>query len=281
MDPGNTGVVRPLGNLPPRQAPAASSDRPLFGSTPHTPPIPRGQWKTLIDTKFRSPSGAERQPFYLPPVHNQGRTNMCNCSATTAAMEIQRAKQGLDYTQLSAGDLYSRIHQNGDGGSYLEDGIRVSMEQGVASADVVDYLDWQSSTSSAAADRKNYRVTEAYLCPTFELCMSAVLRGFPLISGIDWYYDYEELDQGWLPRNPRSRQGGHAVMGYMPTYRMAGGQPVFGIWHQNSWGDTWGVGGRGVFPEDVYTAAVGGWWAVVQVVSNATPGADLPPTPTP
>lgn len=258
------GVVRRLGNLVPKKGPAKTWA--VYGSTPQTPVFDRADWRGFID--ILGSTGPESNT--LPPVHHQRDTNMCNCSATAGAMESQRTKQGMEYRPLSAGDLYHRICVNGgDNGSFLEDGIRAAMREGVASTGVVPYLDWRTNHGKAAReDRANHRVTKAYLCPTFDHCISAVIQGYDLISGIAWFRNYRPDGEGWLPRPAGGSVGGHAVHGYKATYRKFGGRYAYGIWHQNSWGDEWGLGGRCVFPEWTYDGVVGGWWAVVQVVQT-------------
>lgn len=257
------GVVRRLGNLPRAKEPAKMSG--VYGTTPQTPVFGRRDWRGFIDIL----GGTGPESFTLPPTHHQQSTNMCNASATAGAMEAQRTKQGMAFKSLSAGDLYRRISGGVDGGSYLEDGLRVAMREGVASADVVPYLDWQRDYRRAAEeDRRNYRVTKAYLCPTFDHCISAVIQGYDLISGVRWFRNYTPGEDGWLPAPQGGSVGGHAVHGYKATYRKVGNRYVYGIWHQNSWGSTWGLGGRGVLPESVYDGWVGGWWAVVQVVQT-------------
>jgi len=254
------GITRHLGNLRPTKPPKgfvkyASSQAPL------TQVYPRSQWQGFIDE-----AGLDEIDFDLPPTHYQNDYGMCNCSATAGAMESQRHKQGRVYKHLSAGDLYRRIcYQGGDNGSLLEDGIRAAMDDGIASVDTVPYLDWKQDFPGAKQDRKNYKVTAAYLCPSFDHCISAVIDDYDLISGIEWYQNYVPGDDGWLPRPKGNSVGGHAVHGYKATYKKIGGKTVFGIWHQNSWGPSWGLAGKCVFPEWAFDGQVGGWWAVAQV----------------
>lgn len=251
---------------------------PIFGVDSLAYLIPRSEYKSLCDlngTGFESP--------YLSYVHNQNGYGMCNASATASAMESQRLKQGLPPVKLSAGDLYNRISGGVDQGSTLQAGIRAAMSQGIASVPVVPYLTWKSQVPGAAQDRPRFRVLEAYLCPTFDHMFSAVLQGFDVISGINWYDSYSRVDSdGWLPP-PSGRYGGHAVHGYKATYRQKSGLIEYGIWHKNSWSVSWGRSGFGVFPERCYpdSARVYGWWAVRAVVDEGgvVPSPTVPVTP--
>ena len=254
-----------LGNLDDGPQPS-QTEWPVFG-TGATPMIDREHWVELIKIAGDGGPGSD----YIPDTHNQKTTKMCNASATAGAMETQRAKQLLDRKKrLSAGDLYKRINGGTDGGSYLEDGMMAVMGKGIATTNTVKYLDWQSDTpAEAAAERKFYKVTKAFLCPTFDHCMSAVLQNYDIVSGITWYNSFfTPKADGWLPAPSGGSAGGHAVHGYRATYRGSVSNPVFGIWHQNSWGPSWGLEGKCVFPESVYTTSVGGWWAIVQVAQS-------------
>jgi hypothetical protein len=175
-----------LGNL--EQPAGLVKAWPVYGTTPDAPVIEQTDWKDAID---------QMDPFnphyrYLPDdVKNQGPIGQCNAAATGDAMETQRKKQGLKPVTLSAADLYHFICYNGgDNGSLLEDGLaRVTDPNGgIASTAVVPYLDWRRNYGApAAADRKLYRVTQAFICPEFRHCMSASIMGFSIISGVVWY----------------------------------------------------------------------------------------------
>lgn len=250
------GSRRRLGNITP---PAGLvSAWPVFGQVANAPLVPRAEWKDRCDEIGTGPDVS-----WLSPVHDQDGIGMCNASATASAMEAARAKQGLPPRRLSAGDLYRRICFNGrDSGSLLEDGIRVAMAEGICTTGVCPYLDWKNDKSGAEAERRENKVLEAFLCPTFDACFSAVLLGFDLVSGIMWYDTYTpRASTGWWLPAPGGGAGGHAVHGYKPTYRQAGGGLEYGIWHKNSWGTAWGSQGRCVFPEASYRGQVGGWWA--------------------
>lgn len=250
------GSVRKLGNI--------ITDGTLkykwrqYGSKDDEPLIDRKDWPALI--------AAYSDDFYdptLPYVHDQNGIGQCNADATVGAVEATRTQKGLEFVKLSAADLYHRINGGGDNGSLLEDALYEMTTRGVGTAATSGLL-WKGGFRPAPdSERSRFKVLEFALCPTFDHCMSAVLKGRKIISGILWYDNYNTDSDGWLP-SPRGRAGGHAIFGYKPAMRR--GQ--FGIRHQNSWNTTYGVGGRMVVPEPAYAGPVGGWWAIREVVDE-------------
>lgn len=235
-----------LGNNP---APVRLKWTP-FGADDKTRLIPRSEWPALIDAYAAGP-GLETLTY----VHDQNGYGMCNASATVSAMETAALRQGYPLVKLSAGDLYNRISGGSDNGSTLEDGLEES-QNGIAEVSECPYLEWRRR--SAGVTRKNHKVLEYYIAPTFDHCMSGVFQGFDLISGVMWYDNFNPNADGWCPDRGRGSGGGHAVHGYKPA-RMG---TKYGIWHKNSWTERWGLNGHGIFPETWYGGAVGGWWLV-------------------
>lgn len=262
------GTTRRLGNLTPPDGYVRMS-LPTLGSTTTARLVPRSEWDGLL-ANYSPGSG---DPF-LPPVHDQKDVGQCNASTTTATLEYLRARQGLKHTPLSAADLYHRINWGRDQGSLLEDALRETLNNGVGTVATSGYL-WKTGHfkgPASASERGQYRLLEAYTCPTFDHLMSAVFQGFAINTGIMWYDNYTPGTDNWLPR-PGGRAGGHSIFGYKPTKR--GGE--YGIWHMNSWGVNWprpGAGGLFVIPESAYKGPVGGWFAVRSVVDE---GGVIPP----
>lgn len=264
----DTGYERFLGNLEEPDTELLKS-WPVFGEANEIEIIPEAEWGDWIAKIQPGPEA----PF-LTYVHDQDGIGMCNCSATNGAMESTRLRKGLPHVPLSGGDLYRRISGGSDNGSTLQAGIRAAMNEGVAPVSIVPYLDWTRSHPGAAESRKNYRVLEAFLLPTKAHVMTAAIKGFYLISGIPWYPNFRTDGDGWLPARGSGRSGGHAVFGYKPAMRQTSRGVQYGVWHQNSWSTQWGVAGRCVFPMDLYTSQIGGWWAVGEVVDE---GGVVPP----
>lgn len=261
------GVERFLGNRVPIKA-ASGDNWTVYGDVPQTPLIPRSRWDEL--TAGFNPMKPDHPN--LPYVHDQDGIGQCNCDATAAAEEFTRNVMGLNFVKLSAGDLYDRINGGSDNGSLLEDAMAAMGTDGIATAEEYGGTLWSGRGSSrkvSAAQRSLYRTPEAYLCPTFDHCYSAVLSGFAIVSGILWYDNYTTDSDGWLPSSGRGRAGGHAIFGYKPTKNGS----RYGIWHQNSWTTSFGWGGRMVLGESLYSGPVGGWWALRQATDE---GGEVP-----
>ena len=252
------GSTRKMGNKVPTHKPRGTFRE--FGSVPTELLIPRSEFDAVLASYQPGPMHS-----FLPPVKDQDGVGQCNPTAAVTGAEAARAAQGLPGVELSAADLYARINGGVDEGSMLEDALAEMVKAGVGTAATCGRL-WKRGEYKPASDaeRAKYRFLEASLCPTFDHCFSAVAQGFFLVTGIMWYDNYTPDVDGWLPR-PAGNAGGHAIFGYKPTSRNG----RYGIWHQNSWGSGWGVGGRFVIPESAYDAGnVGGWYAVRAVTDE-------------
>lgn len=245
---------RKLGNLMPHPTDPTRTKYAwtVYGTVPQAPLVPREQWNDLV---LDNDGPTDPNIFYI---HDQDGIGQCNCDATTAAAEDTRNIEGLEDVKLSAADLYARINGGADNGSLLEDAIKEMMNNGVGTAATSGLLWHRGMKLASPEERARFKVMEAFLCPTFDHCYSAVLSGFRMISGIAWYDNYNPDSSGWLPRG-RGNSGGHAIKGRKATRQGS----RYGIWHDNSWGN-WGYNKTGAFviPEDHYTKAIGGWWAI-------------------
>ena len=251
------GVERFLGNNLP--------DGPLkyqwrtYEEVHDVPLIKREDWKP-VDLSY-----------YTPPIKNQDSIRACNSFDTVSVFEACRALAGLPYVQLSCGYLYGAINGQEDQGSMLEDALDWMLKNGTCPTDVVGDLDWKQGSwpADVAEKAKPYRFLEAYWCPTFGHCGSALMRGFLVSVGILWYPNYKVDGDGWLPNRGSGRPGGHALMRDGLAYRNG----KWGLPGPNSWSPDWGADGRCVIPEECFGDQVGGFWALRSVISEST---DIP-----
>jgi hypothetical protein len=229
----------------------------LFGSTPQTPIIPRAQFKNVSFASF------------LPDVYDQDGKGQCASSATCSTIETVAKARGTPFPKLSAGDLYGRAAVNGgrDRGSLLEDNLAEAMENGVAPASMVPYVwDGKMNRSSAIiAERKRYRVLEAYWCKDFDAMVSATQQGFIVVTGLMWPANGKVDADGWLSGAPGS--GGHAQCIFGTAIKADG---TIGVRSRNSWSKSFGIGGNCIIPENYFKGQIGGYFAV-RVVSSGEP----------
>lgn len=265
-----SGHVRWLGNISPITDPDKVPLKGAFGvygDTQQAKMIARAKWPELILAQDKQSTWLTEP--YVDYIHDQDGIGQCNADATVSAMEDCRLLAGLPPVKLSAADLYMRINGGGDNGSTLEDGIVEAMK-GVGTAATAGLIWQRGQRGATASERALYRVTEAWLCPTFDHCMSAVLCNFRLITGIMWYGNFNADGDGWLPKRGSGSPGGHAIKGYRGMMHKDG---TFGIAHCNSWSTSYGVQGRMIIPSTLYGSTIGGWWAVRDMVQEQ---ADLP-----
>lgn len=253
---GGDGTKREMGNLPPEEGRLKLKWK-VFGEHANVPIIPRADWKTINLSAF------------LPPVYDQDGRGQCNASATCTAVEACRNVAGLTPVHLSAGDLYSQINGGRDQGSLLEDGLDAATTSGVATAASVKYV-WDGrryDTPQVKAERAQYRVIEAYVCPNFDAMASALQQGFFVVEGLVWYDNDVPDRDGWIPAVGRGGAGGHALCGYGLAKK---GDGTWGIRTRNSWGAGWGLGGDCVIPEKRFDQRIGGFWAVRSALITPT-----------
>lgn len=237
----STGHERFLGNI---NAPLKVQWR-TYGDDPTTPMIHRDKWKPISLKPWTS------------PVRDQDGIGSCNAHAIITALESCRRFAGLDTPLLSPGHLYGRINGGRDQGSTLEDGMAEIRDVGVCTAAKCPELEWRRRTPESIDECKLYRMTEVWLCPTFDHLASAILSGYHCVIGIPWHDNFEPDRDGWLPSSPRGRSGGHALC--RDGLAQRGGQ--WGLDGPNSWGTRWGKDGYCVIPESLFRGPIGGWWA--------------------
>jgi hypothetical protein len=253
---GGDATPRAMGNLEP---PANRARKfKMFGAHPNVPIIRRENWRETDLSAF------------LPPVEDQDGQGACNAFSSGTCVEAARAQAGLPYVELSRGFIYGNINGGRDQGSYLEDALEFLTDVGTCEARLVGHLEWRkgrTKPADAVADAKNYRIIEAYECPSFEAIASAIQQGFFINEGLDWPSNDNVDREGWLPMNRGRGVGGHALCGYGLKKHSNG---TWGIMTRNSWGTAWGIGGNCIIPESYFTRAVGGYWAVRAVTQTPT-----------
>lgn len=252
------GSTKKLGNIAPPGNKLKGTWK-VYGDYPQTPMIKREDWKP-VDLRT-----------FLPPVKDQDGIGSCNAFSTIYCSEGCRAVQGHafgtpTYAKLSPGFLYGLINGGSDDGSMLEDAIKTMTDVGTCLATTVGELDWKHRPQAAYDEAKKFRFLEAYWCPTFGHMASACQSGFFVSSGLMWYDNYNTDGDGWLPFRPRGNAGGHAVARCGLAINKDG--KTWGLPGPNSWTEEYGAKGYMTIPEQLYNEAIGGFWALRQMVDE-------------
>jgi len=221
--------------------------RAAVGSVPGTPAaddwlIPRADWEEFED---------DESIFWHQ--YDQDGYASCNAEAGAGCVLVVRELAGLDRIVVSPADLYRRINDGVDQGSFVADAILELARNGIADVSVFPEQKWNAPVPAGwAANAKQYLALEWLDAPTFNHIASLVQRRFPIDSGIMIGQDNFEPDaNGCIPYPPRGRQGGHAMCNAL------GMKKINGVWHlktKNSWG-AWGKNGWCWIPEPYWNGS--------------------------
>jgi C1A family cysteine protease len=240
--------------------------RAVFGDSPNQQLYTRDQWKVTSYSK------------HIPEVLDQDGIGACNAFCTVQNMHVNRSQMGLPFVRLSPGYLYGCINGQRDEGSNLEDALNWMKDNGTVPQTMVDMLTWRKGQwpSGCAEKAKENRILEAFWCPTFDHCASAVMCGYTLNLGMWWTNSDNPDSNGWLPRSGRGG-GGHSIIG-IGLFPQPGRQ-TWGLQSCNSWGASFGQNGRFFIPEERLSGEMSsGMWAIAAASvepTNLPP--DLPP----
>lgn len=187
----------------------------------------------------------------VPRIVDQGRQNSCCPSAAVGLFELVRELMGLPHVELSQGSLYGRINDGRDQGATIDSALIELMREGVCPTSVIDQYEWHPSRWPAnwrevAAD---YKVREAFDCPTLQHIYSCTMRAMPVLLGVFW-----------------TGGGGHAIYA---VGRKAGKVKIV-----NSWAVRWGEQGRGYLPESQVERGIrtfGAWGCRIVTPSGGRP----------
>ena len=203
---------------------------------------------------------------------DQGNQGSCNAAAATCVVEACRFMAGMSSVPLSRGNLYGQINGGRDEGSLLGDALEALASRGVVPNSVIGDMIWRGELwpEGWEVQAKDYRVLEAYYCPTFDHMATALLNGYLVDFGIMVGDRFVPNLDGWLP-DYQGGYGGHAMAGFGLSQR---GDGVWGIETSNSWGVGWGKDGWCYVPESYFE---NGWWADGWAVRAAVVNADDAP----
>lgn len=198
--------------------------------------VPRNKWEPVDWSHL------------VPRIMDQDGIGSCASEAAAQTIEVCREVSGLDRVKLSPGNLYGRVNGGRDQGSTLGDNLQEIQNRGICTERLVSHLDWQNWNAPGwEAEGQRYRTTEIYLAPGFDAMVSAVLKGFMVVTGIMVGNNFNPGADGWLP-DYSSGSGGHS-MTHVGVAEKGG---KWGLLTANSWGTNWGLGGFCVIPQSYF-----------------------------
>ena len=212
----------------------------------------------IRDYKY-APAGVTQEVFpsvfrlWMPPIKNQGNVNSCVAHSSAEICEHFDNRENKEYKPLSVGYVYGCRYDYTGEGMYLRDALKTLKNRGISTHQEFPYnkevpemihlfnskTDWKTDV--------NHKITSYFqIAPTNKRDMkSCLMKNGPIMVSIPWYEDFS-VNQGKVvsPSNFNSEFGYHAVVIY-------GWDDQNGGWLlQNSWGSTWGNGGRAIYPYD-------------------------------
>lgn len=190
----------------------------------------------------------------LPKVKDQFMVNSCAAHSASSVLEWFNQKETGAYRELSTGFIYGMqgVEFNRlDTHMYLRDVCKIMQKYGDCLHDTVSFniempecynrlkkiLDDDIYKEAAICKIKSY-----VRCKDDDAVKYALTKNSPVIMVVKWFKDYKILNDGTIFFNTKSNYGHHGVMVY--------GFNEKGWLCQNSFGKSWGNGGRFILPYD-------------------------------
>lgn len=197
----------------------------------------------------------------MPAVKNQGTVGACVAHAIASTIEYFNHIQEEKDDEISVGFIY------GNRGTYDYDGVgmvvrqaleRVSKCGSVAKSKCSTYAEVPTIISCIQDQLVNYlpdaypnRITSYYRLDTDDAIKASLMQNGPVIFAMNWFDDIKIVN-GILQTSEKSYSSSHCMVIY--------GWDERGWKIQNSWGTSWGTGGRVILP---YTVTRYETWGIV------------------
>ena len=209
-----------------------------------------------------SPCGASAEPvefpeefeLKMPAVKNQGVIGSCVAHSLSTVIEYFNELQEGSYVKMSTGYIYgNRRKSNGftGKGMYVSDALNTVVKYGDvpnklfnSNIEVPEAIEvFEKKALDIAEEAYPNRFTEFFALNTVDDMKLNLMQNGPIVFSIQWYKGYYvEAGTNLLKFNTQIKDGSHCMVIY--------GWNKEGWLFQNSWGNTWGDGGRAVYPYD-------------------------------
>lgn len=207
---------------------------------------------------------------WVVPIFDQGQVGDCVANMVAAILAWLDHLAGRPPVVYSRYFLYAvaRLLEgtplSEDSGAQIRDGFAAAAQGACLEGDwsSADPSAWSSQpTPEAYAAAKAHQLVLQFLVQNDASCKRSLLDGFPLGCGIRLFESFESdavADSGLAPMPAKDEQpiGGHAVVriGWDDNLQIGSSR---GAWiYANSWGSSWGNGGRFALPYDADDAGL-------------------------
>jgi C1A family cysteine protease len=187
----------------------------------------------------------------MPAVKNQGSVGSCVAHSIALVMEFYNKKQHKQDIQMSVGYIYgNRVSTDYRGsGMYTKDAIKDACVEGNVPYELFPFNEEVPSIFDMVEREKEelspkalpFRLTSYIKVVSKDEIKTALYNGYPVVFSIKWYKD-TKVKNGVLTTTKRETSGSHCMVIY--------GWDERGWKFQNSWGKSWGNGGRAILPYD-------------------------------
>jgi C1A family cysteine protease len=226
-----------------------------YGWVPDLPDQRDQMYAAPVAMTAALPPSADLRP-HCPPVYDQGQLGSCTANAIGAAIEFDRAKQGLpDFVPSRLFIYYNERAIEGtiasDSGAQIRDGIKSIAKQGAPPEAIwpYDITKFAQKPPPQAYQQAMLDRAVGYqrLVPVATQMKGCLASGYPFVLGFTVYESFEtqqvaQTGHAPMPAHGEKVLGGHAVLAV--GYDDASGWFIL----RNSWGPTWGMAGYFTLP---------------------------------
>lgn len=217
------------------------------------------------DYKVKSQGSLPEEYFCsTTKVKNQRSVRSCVAHATCTVLEMLNKIETGEEVSLSTDFIYGMqglAYNRLGSGMYLRDACKIVKDYGDAlQSSVKGNTEQPRCTEKLASllnedikkEAYNFHVKSYARCSSDKDIKYALVNYGPVLASIKWYNDYKVNSHGVLKSKNKEDAGYHAFVIYGYTKQ--------GWVCQNSWGASWGFGGRFIYP---YSSKLEESWSFV------------------
>ena len=218
--------------------------------------IPRSDWKECTLREWGV------------TIRDQGAHGSCTGQATQSALAYAWKISGQKFHEFSPTYIYAQVNGGQDRGAQVSNAV-MAAQKGTCLFEQCGqntiYMNQISAEAKKTASR--FKVLEVYRVKNFDELGTAMMRGYPVVSGIAVGDNFGNLSSDGVAQLPDRIAGGHALC-------HIGMKNVNGKWvidTQNSWGVRWGLDGFCFLQEGAWNQRYGfGFdaWAITAVADD-------------